>query len=62
MPRYGREYDLRNVERRGSEDRVGSLDNSSFKTFMIHSPPLRPGPSRIIPINANSEHTLRTGR
>lgn len=27
MPRYGREYDLRNVDRRGNDDKLGSLDS-----------------------------------
>jgi hypothetical protein len=26
-PRYGREYDLRNVDRRGSDERVGSFES-----------------------------------
>lgn len=79
IPKYGREYDLRNVESRGNEDNEGSLDNlrnvdespgesqldsltSSLITFIIHSPPLLSGASRMIPTRANSAETRKTGR
>jgi hypothetical protein len=34
----------------------------SLMTFITHSPPLLPGLSRIMPTNASSEHTRKTGR
>ena len=34
----------------------------SLSAFMVHSPPLLPGPSLIIPTRESSEHTRKTGR
>lgn len=40
----------------------GKKRTNSLSTFIIHSPPLLPGDSVIIPTRANSEHTRSTGR
>jgi hypothetical protein len=41
---------------------ANSKRTSSFKAFMIHSPPLLVGASRMIPTSANSAHTRKMGR
>jgi hypothetical protein len=44
------------------DENVNRKRTSSFKAFMIHSPPLLVGESRMIPTSANSAHTRKMGR